>query len=67
MRHHLFQKLFGKMVKIKEMSFPSTKGMYLSCHGCMNENVFPIPKFSSNNGKIGFLLRYITFSFLQLA
>ena len=35
MRYHLFQKFFGKMVKIKETSFPSTKGMYLSCHGCI--------------------------------
>ena len=35
MRYHLFQKFFGKMVKIKETSFLSTRGMYLSCHGCM--------------------------------
>ena len=34
MRYHMFQKFFGKMVKIKETSFLSTKGMYLSCHGC---------------------------------
>ena len=34
MRYHLFQKFFEKMVKIKEMSFLSTRGMYLSCHGC---------------------------------
>ena len=34
MRYHLFQKFFGKMVKIKETSFLSTRGMYLSCHGC---------------------------------
>ena len=32
MRYHLFQKFFGKMVKIKETSFFSTRGMYLSCH-----------------------------------
>ena len=36
MRYHLFQKFFGKMVKIKETSFLSTRGMYLSCHGCMS-------------------------------
>ena len=35
MRYHLFQKFFGKMVKIKETSFLSIRGMYLSCHGCM--------------------------------
>ena len=34
MRYHLFQKFFEKMVKIKEMSFLSTRGMYLSCHSC---------------------------------
>ena len=27
------------MIKIKETSFLSTKGMYLSCHGC-NKNPF---------------------------
>ena len=36
MRYHLFQKFFGKMVKIKETSFLSTRGMYLSCHGCIS-------------------------------
>ena len=34
MRYHLFQKFFWEMVKIKETSFLSTRGMYLSCHGC---------------------------------
>ena len=27
MRYHLFQKFFGKIVRIKEMSFLSTKGV----------------------------------------
>ena len=35
MRYHLFQKFFGKMVKIKEMSFLSTKGMGLMFGNCI--------------------------------
>ena len=35
MRYHLFQKLFGKMVKIKEMSFFSTRGMGLMFGNCI--------------------------------
>ena len=34
MRYHLFQKFFGKMVKIKEMSFLSTRGMGLMFGNC---------------------------------
>ena len=36
MRHHLFQKFFGKMVKIKEMSFLSTRGIGLMFGNCIN-------------------------------
>ena len=35
MRYHLFQKFFGKMVKIKEMSFLSTRGMTLMFGNCI--------------------------------
>ena len=35
MRYHLFQKFFGKMVKIKETSFLSTRGMTLMFGNCM--------------------------------
>ena len=35
MRYHLFQKFFGKMVKIKEMSFLSTRGMGLMFGNCI--------------------------------
>ena len=48
MRYHLFQKFFGKMVKIKEMSFPSTKGMYLSCHGC----IFGTPEYQFHLNRV---------------
>ena len=34
MRYHLFQKFFGKMVEIKEMSFPFTRGMILMFGNC---------------------------------
>ena len=34
MRYHLFQKFFGKMVKIKETSFLSTRGMTLMFGNC---------------------------------
>ena len=34
MRYHLFQKFFEKMVKIKEMSFLSTRGMGLMFANC---------------------------------
>ena len=39
MRYHLFQKFFGKMVKIKETSFLSTMGMTLMFGNCINKNV----------------------------
>ena len=44
MRYHLFQKFFGKMVKIKEMSFLSTRGMILIFRNCIagNEVAFAI-------------------------
>ena len=35
MRYHLFQKFFGKMVKIKETSFLSTRGIILMFGNCM--------------------------------
>ena len=35
MRYHLFQKFFGKMVKIKETSFLSTRGMTLMFGNCI--------------------------------
>ena len=35
MRYHLFQKFFGKMVEIKEMSFLSTRGMGLMFGNCI--------------------------------
>ena len=35
MRYHLFQKFFGKMVRIKEMSFLSTRGMGLMFGNCI--------------------------------
>ena len=34
MRYHLFQKFFGKMVKIKETSFLSTRGVLIKCRHC---------------------------------
>ena len=34
MRYHLFQKFFGKMVKIKETSFHSARGMILIFGNC---------------------------------
>ena len=34
MRYHLFQKFFGKMVKIKETSFLSTRGIILMFGNC---------------------------------
>ena len=37
MRYHLFQKFFGKMVKIKEMSFLSTRGMTLMFGNCISK------------------------------
>ena len=39
MRYHLFLKLFGKMVKIKEMSFLSTRGMGLMFGNCILKKV----------------------------
>ena len=38
MRYHLFQKFFGKMVKIKETSILSTRGMTLMFGNCMYVN-----------------------------
>ena len=35
MRYHLFQKFFGKMVKIKQTSFLSTSGMILMFGNCI--------------------------------
>ena len=35
MRYHLFQKFFGKMVKIKKTSFLYTRGMGLMFGNCM--------------------------------
>ena len=35
MRYHLFQKLFRKMVEIKETSFLSTRGMILIFGNCI--------------------------------
>ena len=35
MRYHLFQKFFGMMVKIKETSFLSTRGMTLMFGNCI--------------------------------
>ena len=35
MRYHLFLKFFGKMVKIKETSFLSTKGMIMMFGNCI--------------------------------
>ena len=35
MRYHLFQKFFGKMVKIKETSFLFIRGMTLMFRNCM--------------------------------
>ena len=41
MRYHLFQKFFGKMVKIKETSFVSTKGMRLIFGNCICLKICP--------------------------
>ena len=35
MRYHLFQKFFGKMVKIKETSFLSTRGAVCFALNCI--------------------------------
>ena len=35
MRYHLFHKFFGKMVKVKETSFLSTRGMILIFGNCI--------------------------------
>ena len=35
MRYHLYQTFFGKIVKIKEMSFLSTRGMGLMFGNCI--------------------------------
>ena len=35
MRYHLYQKSFGKMVEIKEMSYLSTRGMGLMFGNCI--------------------------------
>ena len=35
MRYHLLQKFFGKMVKIKETTFLSTRGMGLMFGNCI--------------------------------
>ena len=45
MRYHLLQKFFGKMVKIKETSFLSTRGMTLmfgNC-SCVHDETKPFP------------------------
>ena len=39
MRYHLFQKFFGKMVKIKETSFLSAKKSSFSASHCMVCNI----------------------------
>ena len=39
MRYHLFQKFFGKMVRIKEASFLSTRGMTLMFGNCMYKGI----------------------------
>ena len=51
MRYHLFQRLFGKMVRIKEMSFLSTRGMILMFGNCI-----PLTQRASRIFKIGFTL-----------
>ena len=44
MRYHLFQKFFGKMIEIKEMSFLSTRGMTLMFGNCITSMVITYPK-----------------------
>ena len=39
MRYHLFQKFFGKMVKIKETPFLSTRGMTLMFGNCRSQSI----------------------------
>ena len=39
MRYHFFQKFFGKMVKVKEISFLSTRGMGLMFGNCIIETL----------------------------
>merc|ERR1712004_882534 len=50
MRYHLFQKFFGKMVKIKETSFLSTRGMTLMFGNCSFQ--YPVPSKASNSQKL---------------
>ena len=38
MRYHLFQKLYGKMFKIKEMSLLLSKCLVSIAHHCKTEN-----------------------------
>ena len=40
MRYHLFQKFFGKMVKIKETSFLSIRGIILMFGNCIPDLVY---------------------------
>ena len=49
MRYHLFQKFFGKMVKIKETSFLSTRGMTLMFGNC----IFQVQAVLSSKRLIG--------------
>ena len=46
MRYHLYQKFFGKVVKIKEMSFLSTRGMGLMFGNCSYG--FPLTSLTLN-------------------
>ena len=55
MRYHLFQKFFGKMVKIKEMSFLSTRGMGLmfgNCRSCFSASICWDMAFPNSHSEI---------------
>ena len=49
MRYHLFQKFFGKMVKIKETSFLSTRGMTLMFGNCILHTYYMLLSLDTSN------------------
>ena len=52
MRNHLFQKFFGKLVKIKETSFLSTRGIILMFGNCICSPMYFAPRLYA----LGFLI-----------
>ena len=67
MRYHLSQKFFGKIVKIKETSFLSIRGMTLMFGNCMliEGSTYRIEGFILNPKKYVFPSIYLLFQIID--